>query len=43
MSLFSDFANQVVNTMQVEHDYVHELKKEVDILTKRVELLEQMQ
>ena len=40
MSMFSEFANQVVSTMKVEHDYIHELAKKVDLLSKRVEQLE---
>lgn len=40
MSLFSDFADNVVHTMQVEHDLVMELTKEVKLLGARVEKLE---
>ena len=43
MSLFSDFTEQVIDTMQVEHDLVMELSKEVGLLSKRVEQLEQKQ
>lgn len=40
MSLFSEFANEVVSTMQVEHDYIHEIAKKVKLLEARVEQLE---
>lgn len=40
MSSFSEFANQVVSTMQVEHDYIHELDKKVKLLEARIEQLE---
>ena len=40
MSSFSEFTNQVVSTMQVEHDYVMELTKKVKLLEARVEQLE---
>lgn len=43
MSQFSDFANEVMGTLQVEHDLVMELTKEVKLLGKRVEQLEQKQ
>ncbi|NYI25810.1 hypothetical protein [Aeriscardovia aeriphila] len=40
MSMFSEFANEVVSTMKVEHDYIHELAKKVKLLEARVEQLE---
>lgn len=43
MSMSSEFEDQVVRTMQAEHDYVNELAKKVDLLSKRVERLEQKQ
>lgn len=41
MSLFSDFADNVIQTMQGEHDLVMALTKEVKLLGARVEKLEQ--
>lgn len=40
MSLFSDFSNEVVHTMQIEHDLVMELSKKISLLEARVEQLE---
>ena len=40
MSMFSEFANQVVSTMHVEHDLVMELTKRIKLLEARVEQLE---
>lgn len=40
MSPFSEFTNQVVSTMQAEHDYVNELTKKIKLLEARVEQLE---
>lgn len=40
MSMFSEFTNQVVSTMQVEHDLVMELSKKIRLLEARVEQLE---
>lgn len=43
MSLFSDFSTDVIQTMQVEHDLVMELTKQVKLLEARIEQLEQKQ
>ena len=43
MSMSSEFEDQVVRTMQAEHDYVDELTKKIKLLEARVEQLEQKQ
>lgn len=43
MSEFPNFANEVMNTLDVEHDLVMALSKKVELLESRVEQLEQKQ
>lgn len=40
MSEFLNFANEVMRTLDVEHDLVMELSKQVKLLEARVEQLE---
>lgn len=40
MSEFPNFANEVMNTLDVEHDLVMALSKKIELLEARVEQLE---